>query len=224
MTLAFDDELIDANPCRKVRPLPMDDRRTRYLSADEEKALLTALAGQEWLRAVVVAALHTGMRRGELFNLRWFDVDIGRGMIHVRHTKNGRDRTVPINRTVREVLEHQAKASAYVFPSPKTGARLVDIKRSFKQACTAAALVDFRFHDLRHTAATRLADAGVSVVVIAEVLGHSDIRMTKRYAHAMDEAKREAVERLHHSGVGCQNHAKFQRKEEQPAARLAVSR
>ena len=222
-TLAVDDELIPSNPCRKVKPLRMDNTRSRYLSADEEKKLLAALDGEPWLKNIVVMAIHTGMRRGELFNLMWFDVDFARGVIHVRNTKTDRDRVVPMNKAVCEMLERQPKASGYVFPSPRTGERLVDIKHKFDEARMAAGISDFRFHDLRHTAATRLADAGVNVVVIAEILGHGDIRTTKRYSHAMEEAKREAVEKLSKSGAARQKRAKKSAKAKRQARQPAVS-
>ncbi|MDT5270309.1 MAG: hypothetical protein QOH49_2495 [Acidobacteriota bacterium] len=212
LTLAVDDELIPSNPCRRVKPLRMDNQRTRYLSYDEEKQLLAALDGQDWLRNVITMAIQTGMRRGEIFKLRWFDVDFQRGLIHIRDAK-GKDtktvsRDVPMSEAVREMLERQPKTGGHVFPSPKTGGQLVDIKRPFGLACDAAKIKDLRFHDLRHTAATRMADAGINVVVIAEILGHGDIRTTKRYAHAMDEAKREAVEKLAKSGANRQTGVK----------------
>lgn len=129
----------------------------------------------------------------------------------------------PINKAVREMLERQPRKSGYVFPSPRTGERLVDIKHKFDEVRTAAKISDFRFHDLRHTAATRLADAGVNVVVIAEILGHSDIRTTKRYSHAMEEAKREAVEKLAESKPARQKRAKNQGKAKRQAAQPTVS-
>ncbi len=221
LTLAVDDELIPTNPCRRVRPLRMDNTRSRYLSKDEEARLLASLEGEEWLLNIVIMAIHTGMRRGEIFNLSWFDVDFARGIVHVRNTKTNKDRVVPMNATVRGMLERQPKASAYVFPSPKTGGRLVDVKRKFDEARKAAGIADFRFHDLRHTAATRLADAGVNVVVIAEILGHGDIRTTKRYSHAMDEAKREAVEKLAETGAASQNPVKNRGKEKRQARKPA---
>jgi len=208
LTLAVDDELIPSNPCRKVKQLRMDNQRSRYLTHDEEKRLMAALEGQDWLKSVVVMAIHTGMRRGEIFKLRWFDVDFSRGLIHVRDTKTAKDRDVPMSGAVREMLERQPKTSGHVFPSPKTGGQLVDIKRPFGLACDAAKIKDLRFHDLRHTAATRMADAGINVVVIAEILGHGDIRTTKRYAHAMEEAKREAMEKLSKSGAARQTGVK----------------
>jgi integrase len=109
------------------------------------------------------------------------------------------------------MLERQPKRSGIVFPSPKTGRQLVDIKWPFGgEACQAAGITSLRFHDLRHTAATRLADAGINVIVLAELLGHSDIRTTKRYSHAMDEAMRAAVEELAETGAARQTSVKSQ--------------
>src|SRR5437867_11315068 len=83
-----------------------------------------------------------------------------------------------------------------MFASPKTKGRVSDVGRQFERAVTKAGLVDFHFHDLRHTAATRMADAGADPFTLAAILGHSDIRMTARYTHATDEAKRRAVDNL----------------------------
>lgn len=222
LTLAVDDELIPGNPCRRVKPMRTDNERSRNLSKDEEKKLFEALDSECWLQDIVTMAIHTGMRRGEIFNLRWFDVDFSRGVIHVRNTKTAKDRVVPMNAAAREMLERLPKTSGYVFPSPKTGGRLVDIKKKFNEACETAGIEDFRFHDLRHTAATRLADAGVNVIVIAEILGHGDIRTTKRYSHAMEEAKREAVEKLAKPATVRQKSVKSRGKEKRQGARPAV--
>lgn len=104
-----------------------------------------------------------------------------------------------MNQVVRELLmdlRGTRGRGESVFTSPKTGGLLTDIKHGFAHACDDAEIVDFRFHDLRHTAATRLADAGADPFVIAEILGHSDLRMTKRYTHATDQWKRHALEQL----------------------------
>lgn len=196
LSLAFDAELIESNPCRRVRKLRADSARTRYLSDDEEKALYDALEGQEWVKNIVTMAIHTGMRQGEIFGLTWFNVDLARGVINVRLTKNGKDRYVPINKTVREMLERLPRSSEYVFPSPKTGGRIVDVKNTFDKAKRDAKIADFRFHDLRHTAATRMADAGADAFTLASIFGWSDVRMALRYTHATDEARRRAVENL----------------------------
>jgi integrase len=101
-----------------------------------------------------------------------------------------------MNSTVRTLLTGWKRKSEYVFPSPKTGAKLTDIKKSFRRAIEQAGIKDFRFHDLRHTAATRMADAGADAFTLARILGHSDIRITHRYTHATDAAFRRAVENL----------------------------
>lgn len=104
-----------------------------------------------------------------------------------------------MNSWLRVLLEGLNRSHEYVFPSPKTGVALIDVKRQFDKAKREAGLEDFRFHDLRHTAATRMADLGADVFTIAAILGHSDIRMTSRYTHATDRARRVAVESL----AGC---------------------
>jgi integrase len=200
LSIAFDRELIESNPCRRVRKLRAECSRVRYLSDDEEAALFEALSDYEWVMNVVTAALHTGMRQGEIFNLTWFNVDLGRGVINVRQTKSGKDRYVPINQTMRELLERLPRASAYVFPSPKTGGRIVDVKTTFDAAKREAKIDNFRFHDLRHTAATRMADAGADAFTLASIFGWSDVRMALRYTHATDEARRRAVENLSKPG------------------------
>ena len=113
-------------------------------------------------------------------------------MLHVRVSKNGKDRFVPINQTVRRMLEGLPRTSEYVFPSPKTEGRLVDVKFRFDKAKREAGIRYFRFHDLRHTAATRMADRGADAFALAEIFGWSDVRMALRYTHATDESKRRA--------------------------------
>ncbi|MDX6695584.1 MAG: hypothetical protein QOF02_3187 [Blastocatellia bacterium] len=193
-TLAMEKELTATRP--KVKLFQVSGERERYLSPDEEKGLMAALSESPWLRNIVTMALHTGMRRGEIFSLQWFDVNFEREAIHLRQTKSGKDRLVPMNSTVRAMLESLPKSSGYVFPSPKTGGRLIDIKVGFMRAVVAAKLKDFRFHDLRHTAATRMAAGGADAFTLCSIFGWSDIRMALRYTHAMSDAKRQAVENL----------------------------
>lgn len=195
-SLAIDDEILLYNPCHRVRRLKTNNQRTRYLSDDEEKCLLEALKDNELTKNIIIFAINTGMRRGEIFNLTWFDADLNRNVLNVRITKTNISRVVPMNDKVRLMLENMPKVSEYVFTSPKTNGKLIDIKKSFRKALETANIENFRFHDLRHTCATRLADANVNFAVIGEILGHSDMRMTKRYSHATEKAKREAVQKL----------------------------
>ena len=194
LTMACEADLITAKP--KIRLFKVSSERIRYLTDEEETRLLEALDNCNWLQSIVIFALHAGMRRGEIFNLQWFDVDFARLLIKVRNTKSGKDRSIPMNQTVKALLESLPKTNGYVFPSPKTGGKLTDLKRKFDEARTKAEIVNLRFHDLRHTFATRMANAGVDIFTLAELLGHSDIRITKRYAHGTEETKRRAVEIL----------------------------
>ncbi len=195
-SLATDAELIESNPCFRVKKLKLNNQRVRVLSGEEETRLLSALGDNESVKNIVTVALHTGMRRGEIFNLKWFDVDFTRGLIQIQKSKTNRKRIVPINKTVKSMLENLKRKSEYVFPSPKTGGKLTEIKRSFGRAVKTAGISDFRFHDLRHTAASRMADAGADAFTLATILGHSDIRMTARYTHATNSAIHRAVANL----------------------------
>lgn len=189
-------EEADSNPCTKVQRFSLDNERTSYLKEDEERRLFDAMGDDELLKDIVTVLLHTGMRRGEGFGLKWIDVDFDRGTLQVRKTKTKLNRTVPMNARVREVLARQPRSSEYVFTSPRTGGRLVDIKKGFNEARIAAGIPNFQLRDLRHSCATRLSDCGEELVTVSEILGHTDIRMTKRYSHAMQERKRQALEKL----------------------------
>ncbi|HYP29986.1 MAG TPA: site-specific integrase [Blastocatellia bacterium] len=146
---------------------------------------------------MILLALNTGMRRGEILSLRWAQVDFGRGQIHLTRTESGRERSIPINQAVRDLLfnlEHHC--SGFVFASERTGRALTHCKRGFATPCRMAGIEDLPFHDLRHTAATRMAEMGAEPSTIKEILGHSDLRMTDRYTHAVERRKVEALERI----------------------------
>lgn len=200
LSLAMDNAIIDSNPARKVRKLRQDNIRKRYLTVDEEHRLMDTLSGKRaHLKPIVILAIHTGMRRGELLSLRWQNIDFARSLIYVTNTKTAHDREIPMNAKVRETLLELQQANGdyeFVFTNPKTGVNLVELKRGFKTACRETGIVDFRFHDLRHTTGTRLADAGTDAFAIAEVLGHRNLQTTKRYTHATELRKRRAVEAL----------------------------
>ena len=202
LALAVDAGHIGENPCRRVRRFKEDNARVRFLNDDEETRLMKQIGGRELLRSVVIFALNTGLRRGEIFGLRWTEVDWSRNFIHVINTKTGKSRIVPLNDATRAVLRRQQEKSQseFVFVSPRTGARLRNLRNGFGKACEDAKVFNFHFHDLRHTFASRLADAGVDAFTIAELMGHSTLEMTKRYTHATDERKRKAVAALGQKG------------------------
>jgi integrase len=195
--MAVDYEEISQNPCRKVDSLPENNQRTRHLSFDEEDRLLAALTGdREYLRTLLTVAIYAGPRRGELLKLRWSNVDFLLNAINFTETKTNKDRSVPMEPTVREALSalhDNADGAEYVFVNPNTKTRYAEVRKSFSAACREASITDFRFHDLRHTFGTRLADAGVDVVKIKELMGHASIVTTMRYMHATDSGKRGAI-------------------------------
>lgn len=195
-SLAVDSEFLETNPSSRVKKLKLNNQRTRVLSDEEEVKLFSALDNNDLVKNIILIALHTGMRRGEIFNLKWFDVDFHRGLIQIRESKTNKKRLIPMNSTVNKLLNGLKRKSEFVFPSPKTNGRLDNIKRSFRKAVELAQIQDFCFHDLRHTAATRMADAGADAFTLMKILGHSDIRMTARYTHATDTALRRAVTNL----------------------------
>lgn len=197
----MDAQLLESNPCFRVKKLKLNNQRVRVLSNEEEVALFAALGNNQLVKDIVTTALHTGFRRGEIFNLKWSDLDFGRKLIQVQESKSNKKRVVPMNSTIEATLTRIARTSEYVFPSPKTGGRLDNVRRSFQRALENAGIRSFRFHDLRHTAATRMADAGADAFTLMKILGHSDIRMTSRYTHATDKALRCAVANLDDSSL-----------------------
>ena len=183
------------NPVKHQRPLRANNRRLRYLSLEEIERLL-AIA-DESLRPLLITALHTGLRRGELFHLTWHDVDFKQGIIRVVRTKNGERREIPTSATLQATLQRLPRRldSEHVFPG-KTGHGLVDIRKRFRRALAEAEIEGFVFHDLRHTFASHLVMSGVDLMTVKEFLGHKDIKMTLRYAHLAPDYKRSAISRL----------------------------
>jgi len=160
---------------------------------DKEESTRLINAAKDYLKPIIITALNTAMRRGELFNLRWNDVDFIEHYIFVKKTKSGFMRKIPMNDLVTETLKNIKRESEFVFCSPRTGGRLTAVGDSFKAACRKAGVPDLRFHDLRHTAATYMVTGGVDLATVSQILGHSDIKMTMKYAHPTPENKRNAV-------------------------------
>jgi integrase len=188
-TLAVDNNIIPSNPCRKVKKLRQDNQRSRYLSQDEETELTKALTGRRaYLKEIIILALNTGMRKGEILSLEWRNVDFSRNLIIVTNTKSGKDREIPMNSAVREALEGLSREGEKVF-------KIDWIKKAWASALIEAKIQNLRFHDLRHTAATRLADAGADAFTIASILGHATIQMSARYVKDT-ERKQRALEAI----------------------------
>jgi len=158
---------------------------------------LQEVAYTDHLRPLVLLALNTGMRRGELFNLRWADVDLDRKVLTVTGAgaKSGQTRHIPLNDEAVSVLTGWKSDGPLVFPG-KNGKRLDNINSAWARLLDEAKITGFRFHDLRHTFASKLVMAGVDLNTVRELLGHGDLKMTLRYAHLAPEHKAQAVARL----------------------------
>jgi integrase len=194
-SMAVDNGLLQTNPCGKVKRLRENNIRTRYLTDAEEEQLMAAINEHyERLRPIIIVALNTGMRQGEIVSLKWSQVDWQRNLITVINTKNGVDRTIPMNETVRDLLirrwREAEQSKARIFDEPA-----LLVCHSFSRLAERAGLIDFKFHDLRHTFATRLAPH-TDAFTLAALLGHKTLAMTARYTHPTDEGKRRAIAAL----------------------------
>ncbi|MCX5712952.1 MAG: site-specific integrase, partial [Candidatus Omnitrophica bacterium] len=169
----------------------------RYLEREEIDKLLNNCC--EHLKPIVIVALHTGMRKGEILGLKWHDIEIKRNIIHLHDTKNGESREVPMNEIVQKTVIGVLKnpESQYVFCN-KDGKPYGNVRKSFFTALTKAGIIDFRFHDLRHTFASQLVMSGVDLNTVRELLGHKSIEMTLRYSHLSPDHKKRAVDILNH--------------------------
>ena len=158
------------------------------------------------IKPMVILSLNTGLRRGELFDLRWEHVDFESCQLRIdgKNTKTGHTRYVPLNQEGLRTLETWRRSSdseSYVFPS-KLGGRMDNVNKAWYSLVERAGLESFRWHDMRHDFASKLVMAGVDLNTVRELLGHADIKMTLRYAHLAPEHKAEAVSKLGKSRVG----------------------
>jgi len=161
---------------------------------------LSARFFPDYLRPMVLLTVNTGLRRGEVLQLKWSDVDLLQRKVVSRgdNAKSGSTRYVPLNDEAVSTLQRwqpSAEVTGWVFPA-HDGGRLTSIKTSWKGVLNAAAITDFRWHDLRHHFASRLVMKGVDLNTVRELLGHSDLSMTLRYAHLSPEHKADAVAKL----------------------------
>ena len=169
-----------------------DNARDRWLTFEEEEQLLKS-ASPEWLRNLIIFALRTGMRRGEILSLKWSSVDFKRRLITVEKSKNGMKRSIPMSEAVFDMLKDVKviDISNIVFPF-----NINTINDGFRRAKRKADVHDFKFHDCRHTFATRLVQNGVDIYKVKELLGHKSISVTMRYAHHYPESLRSSIEIL----------------------------
>ena len=195
---AIDWEFVTENPISKVEFFSeKDNLKERILTEEEEDRLLDT--SSEHLQPILIVALNTGMRLGEILNLEWRQINLDAQKIRVEKTKSGKIRFIEINTfLLQEFLKLRSKSGngQFVFPNPETRRPYRDIKKAFKGACKRTGINGLRFHDLRHTFATRLIEKGVDLITIKDLLGHSTVKITERYTHSNREQKRRAVELL----------------------------
>ena len=203
-------EWLEHNPVRRISKFKESRGRVRFLSDDERAALLAACGKSKdpHLYNVVILALSTGARKNELLTLKWKDVDLRRCMITLHETKNGERRSLPLKGLAQQLIQTEWEKSDpkpepgdYLFPSRKK-AQPIDIRTSWENAVKNAGIEDFRFHDLRHSAASYLAMNSASLAEIAEVLGHKTLAMVKRYAHLSEAHTAKVVERMNQKIFG----------------------
>jgi integrase len=210
---AVENHVLTVNPAALVKAKPEHNERVRFLSEAEETMLLTVLQknGPQHVAAFLVS-IHTGMRAGEQFQLKWRDVSVERRMISLAKTKTGKSRHIPLNVIALRAFQERKRAQQdyeaerkekgadhgyleFVFRDPGRDPQH-NYRRWFNEALTEARIRDYSWHCNRHTFASRLAMAGVDLRTVAELMGHSSIQMTMRYAHLAPQHNRAAVDRL----------------------------
>lgn len=205
---------IGSSPVAQLqRASKANNSRVRFLDDEERESLLAACqkSPNPQLYTIVVFALSTGARLGEILTLTLNDINLKRGQAILRETKNGETRTVPIARYLNELLtthvvwveDHYAKQAPslrikYLFPR-QDGMAPIDIRKAWENARSKAEILDFRFHDLRHSAASYLAMNGATLLEIAAVLGHKTLQMVKRYSHLSESHTASIVSKMNDS-------------------------
>jgi integrase len=196
--VAIRDGKTERNPVAKLGMLKEPSGRVRYLTDDEEKVLMKALATDADRQRVTVL-LQTGLRKSEFLGLRWKDIDLKAGVLTIPRSKNGETRHVPLTSTVRAIIGNLPRAlnrSALVFPNGEGKRDLRWPEKIFPKAVADAAIDDFRFHDLRHTFASRLAMENVDLLTIRDLGGWKTLSMVQRYSHLSPSHRQTAIERL----------------------------
>jgi len=192
---------VEENPVLKVSKFKEPRGRVRFLDEDERKRLLAACKKHSsQLYTIVVLALSSGARQAEVLNLRWKDIDLDRGIIILHETKNDERRAIPLQGHALDLIKEMNKVrmidSDLLFPAPTKNSRPVNIQHIWEDARAEAKVENFRFHDLRHSAASYLAMNGASLAEIADVLGHKTLQMVKRYAHLSEQHTASVVAKM----------------------------
>jgi|TARA_B110000879_G_scaffold194808_1_gene262947 integrase len=203
---------MSSNPCLNVRRYKEPDGRTRFLSDDERNRLLDAcdkLPNHPEMRVIILVAITTGIRRGDIRGLRWKHVDFKRQRLIIENPKNGETRSVPLVSLAYDEMTKWAKVrslnnDSYVFAgkTKATEGQPLDFDACWQKLRKLAELSDFRFHDLRHTAASYLAMNGAGLREIGDILGHKTLAMVQRYSHLTEDHKNATVTKMTNSVFG----------------------
>lgn len=188
------------NPVSESGLLEVHNQVERILTPEEEEKLLTC--SPLHLRPIIITALNTGMRKGEILSLRWVDVDLENNVVTIRQevSKSKKTRRIPINTTLRKLLLEQrlkSGGSLFVFLNSEGNPykRHDSVKGAYERTCKKSGIKGLRFHDLRHTFASRALEAGANVVAVSRILGHADLKTTMRYVHP-DDSLKDAVAKV----------------------------
>ena len=181
---------LEINPMAKVKSPSWNKPRERRLQSGEQTLLIKgcSLSKNVWLMPILLLALETAMRRGELSSLKWQNINLDQQTCYLPITKNGSSRNVPLSLDAVEVLNNLPRSfDGNVFPVSITALRGL-----WNRACDRAGITDLHFHDLRHEATSRFFEKGLNVMEVATITGHKDLRMLQRYTHlrAEDLAKK----------------------------------
>jgi len=192
---------IEKSPAAKIKLLQESNQRTRFLTESEEEKLKAVMATDPESWALVEFAFHTGLRRAEMFTLVWTNVNLKNKVITIPRAKSGKARYVSLNSRVMEILRDlpSRMRGRWVFVSSNGSTPMIGsnfVKRVFRPALNKAGIEGFRWHDLRHTFASRLVMRGTDLRSVMELMGHKDIKHTMRYSHLSNSHLDRAVEVL----------------------------
>lgn len=199
LNLAVEYKKIRENPVSKVKRLPVEEKRPRHLSRDEEVCLLPACERERsWLKPLVQMAIWTGFRQSELLGLQKQHVDFGQNLIFVPYAKWKRDKRKtegnPMSQFVRELAKELHGRSNYLFTDHGRQLSKSNLDNHFRLACKSAGIRGLNFHALRHTFGTRLGEQDVNLKKIARLMGHATTKHTEIYVHTTDEGLVRAME------------------------------
>jgi len=187
------------NPVRYIRSLTEPSGIVRFLSDNERTRLFVACRDSQWskLYLLVLMAITTGARKGELLNLKFSDIDFVRKTAYVLTSKNGQPRVLPLtDEVINELNKFKHQEPRLIFNSELKTNKPMCFNKRWKKALSGAEINNFRFHDLRHSCASLLAQSGASLLEIAEVLGHKQIQVTKRYSHLCIDHKSKLINKV----------------------------